>query len=34
MVVYDKDGKDATEGKIDKKKIIFKNKAGYLAEIR
>ena len=34
MVVYDEEGNDLTDGKIDKKKIIFKNKAGYLAEIR
>ena len=32
MVVYN-DGKDATEGKIKKKRIIYENKAGYLAEI-
>ncbi|MDY2607013.1 MAG: hypothetical protein SOV90_03670, partial [Lachnospiraceae bacterium] len=33
MVVYDEEGNDVTDGKIDKKKILFKNKAGYLAEI-
>ena len=33
MVVYGDDKTDYTEGKIDNKEIIYKNKAGYLAKI-